>query len=489
MATQTDRLRFIAELESKGFVQGTAQMNNALRSFDKRGGNANNVILNLTRGANDARFGFAGLANNLEFVVESFGQLTKQSGGVGRAFKSLGASLLGPIGVVAGISLLIGYGPQIISFFRNAIQGPAGKAKRRIKELREEYQKLTEVELSREEKQINNLTESIEQQKKAIDALQNKTFTRVNQMGQITKYSVELTEEEKLQLDIMKLQLSVDETALQKIKDQIKETKRLRKAKEDSAAAYAQALIKGAVVDQELDELLNPAKYVEEKKDSYANAFADVYTGTFESAFGKITDKIANAKSGVIIKPEDVLVIDEEDFETFGDFGDTGGVLAKKGQTIGEQMGAALKTGIANSISGLSQLIGQTLAGEGNFGDKFLAVIGGFMQALGGAFVAIGIAKTKTDALVAFFGGGPGIIAAGIALGIAGAAISAGASKKALSSSQYGRGSGASSGPQQQVTPTGIQGTGSGGGIVGVVRGDDLRLLNERQSDTYRGRN
>ena len=75
------------------------------------GANALNSLSQVTR---DLPFGFIAIQNNLPMVVDSFGQLTKQSGGVGAAFKSIGASLLGPAGlsfafgaVISGVTALI----------------------------------------------------------------------------------------------------------------------------------------------------------------------------------------------------------------------------------------------------------------------------------------------------------------------------------------------------------------------------------------------
>lgn len=102
--------------------------NQALQSFDKtikqtsselntikpaavNGANALNSIGQVTR---DLPFGFIAIQNNLPQVVDSFGALTKQSGGALPALKALGASLAGPAGiafafgaVTAGITSLI----------------------------------------------------------------------------------------------------------------------------------------------------------------------------------------------------------------------------------------------------------------------------------------------------------------------------------------------------------------------------------------------
>jgi hypothetical protein len=76
--------------------------------------NASNALNSLSQVTRDLPFGFIAIQNNLPLVVDSFGQLTKQAGGLGPALKSIGASLIGPAGlsfafgaVVAGVTALI----------------------------------------------------------------------------------------------------------------------------------------------------------------------------------------------------------------------------------------------------------------------------------------------------------------------------------------------------------------------------------------------
>ncbi|NCU77215.1 MAG: hypothetical protein EBV59_09800, partial [Synechococcaceae bacterium WB7_1C_051] len=54
----------------------------------------------------DAPFGFIAIANNIEPLIQSFQSLGKQSGGTGGALKALAGSLVGPGGLLLGISLV-----------------------------------------------------------------------------------------------------------------------------------------------------------------------------------------------------------------------------------------------------------------------------------------------------------------------------------------------------------------------------------------------
>lgn len=76
--------------------------------------NGTNALFSLNQVARDLPFGFVAIQNNLPFVIDSFTQLSKESGGVKNAFKSLGSALAGPAGLsfafgaaIAGITGLV----------------------------------------------------------------------------------------------------------------------------------------------------------------------------------------------------------------------------------------------------------------------------------------------------------------------------------------------------------------------------------------------
>lgn len=73
--------------------------------------NGANALFSLNQVARDLPFGFIAIQNNLPLVIDSFTQLTKESGGVKKAFASLGSALLGP----AGISFAFGAGISVIT--------------------------------------------------------------------------------------------------------------------------------------------------------------------------------------------------------------------------------------------------------------------------------------------------------------------------------------------------------------------------------------
>jgi len=93
---------------------------------------ATQSLINLSRVAQDAPFGFMGIANNLNPLLESFQRLRAETGSNATAFKALGAGLMGPagIGLALGVasSLLITFGDKLAGLI-----GTANKAKESLK--------------------------------------------------------------------------------------------------------------------------------------------------------------------------------------------------------------------------------------------------------------------------------------------------------------------------------------------------------------------
>jgi ABC-type transporter Mla subunit MlaD len=106
-----------------GLNQATNSVNNfstAVQKAAKPTSDATNTLSNLSRVAQDAPYGFIGIANNLNPLLESFQRLQKESGGTGNALKSMAAGLMGPAGIGLALgavsSLFIAFGDDIMNF-------------------------------------------------------------------------------------------------------------------------------------------------------------------------------------------------------------------------------------------------------------------------------------------------------------------------------------------------------------------------------------
>ena len=128
MATETLRLDIVAN--NKDAVAALKQTDAELKKVASsalqtgqnvaRGSNqAANALTNLGRVAQDAPFGFIGIQNNLNPLLESFQRLKAETGSTGGALKSLAGSLIGPAGLglalSVGSALLIAFGDKLTS--------------------------------------------------------------------------------------------------------------------------------------------------------------------------------------------------------------------------------------------------------------------------------------------------------------------------------------------------------------------------------------
>lgn len=109
-ANVSNAIKGLGDLE-KGLksteTAGTSLGNKGLPQVTKGANQANTAMINLGRTVSDAPFGFIGIANNIGPLVENFTFLRKEAGSTGGAFKQLGASLIGPGGLILGIQLAV----------------------------------------------------------------------------------------------------------------------------------------------------------------------------------------------------------------------------------------------------------------------------------------------------------------------------------------------------------------------------------------------
>lgn len=202
---------------------------------------------------------------------------------------------------------------------------------------------------------------------------------------------------------------------------------------------------------------------------------------------GKKVSKISEAIGGLTTKKSFELPIDitldtsgiPEQLESLAL--DTSGVVSDF-EELGQQMGAALTTGLRDlateGLVSFGQFLGDVMSGGDmtvqDFGRGLLDSIGKFMGQFGEAMIAMGIAQTLLDVAIKS-GNGPLAIVGGVALVAAGAAIS-NLSKKGIDS-------GSTSSPMS-TAPTYSGGGGSEGFMNSMdikISGRDLILVQERE--------
>jgi hypothetical protein len=127
-----------------------SSMNQQMTKMGRPTADATYALSNVSRVAQDASYGFIGIANNLNPLLESFQQLSKKTNGTGGALKAMAAGLTGPagIGLALGVasSLVISFGDELSDFANKKLSGVTQAMKLEaavFKEAQEGYIKAT----------------------------------------------------------------------------------------------------------------------------------------------------------------------------------------------------------------------------------------------------------------------------------------------------------------------------------------------------------
>jgi hypothetical protein len=155
-----------------------AHLGQRMGSTAKPTADATNALTNLSRVAQDAPYGFMGIANNLNPMLESFQRLQKESGGTGNALKSLASGLMGPAGIGLALgavsSLLIAFGDDIMEFINKTTEFE--KAQKSMRDGFAENTKSIGETIAKDEALISvitNVTQSTEARNEALKKLKS----------------------------------------------------------------------------------------------------------------------------------------------------------------------------------------------------------------------------------------------------------------------------------------------------------------------------
>jgi hypothetical protein len=104
-------LEIVITADAANATKNLANLNKSLNQTSKASAQTGTVLNNLSRVAQDAPYGFIGIANNINPLLESFQSLKQESGSTGKALKSMAVGLTGAggLGLAVGVisSLLV----------------------------------------------------------------------------------------------------------------------------------------------------------------------------------------------------------------------------------------------------------------------------------------------------------------------------------------------------------------------------------------------
>lgn len=148
-----------------------AAASDKLDRLSKAGNSANLALVNVGRIAQDLPFGFLGISNNLNPLLESFQRLKVETGSSSAALKALGASLIGAGGLGLALSIISGllvvFGDDLLS-----MGGSAGKAEKEVEGLTAAMEKLINTQLAYNKNLAETSANGINAQKRVIDQLE-----------------------------------------------------------------------------------------------------------------------------------------------------------------------------------------------------------------------------------------------------------------------------------------------------------------------------
>ena len=154
-------------------VTATNTLGNSFKTLPANSDKATYALSNLSRVAQDAPYGFIGIANNLNPLLESFQRLSKEAGGSGAALKTMAQGLFGPagIGLALGVasSLLVTFGDKL--FQSSAAQKAAAeKTKEHTDKLKEQKDAIDQI--------YSSTAQEVTQVSSLVAVLQNENETR-----------------------------------------------------------------------------------------------------------------------------------------------------------------------------------------------------------------------------------------------------------------------------------------------------------------------
>lgn len=153
----------------------------SLKKLSPATNRATGDLINLGRVVQDAPFGFIGIANNLNPLIEGFSRTAKEAGGFRGTLKALGGALAGAGGISLGISLV----SSALVLFGDRLFGSSKAAKALDESTSALAKKFADqaVTLTTLVGIVQNVNSSYEDKKKALKALNQEYATYLDALG------------------------------------------------------------------------------------------------------------------------------------------------------------------------------------------------------------------------------------------------------------------------------------------------------------------
>lgn len=366
----------------------TQKLDSKLATFSKGSNQATQSLINLGRVAQDAPFGFIGIANNINPLLESFQRLKAESGSTGTALKTLGASLLGAGGLGLAVSVIT----SALTFFSLSNRGASDS----VKETKKSTDEAAEA-VNRYNRAVESASGTIISQQQKLTDLNRTLKDTSNTYNELTKNIVNQALAQFFATQKEGVVQKLIEARIKEAQDALKKSSPFLNVQEFSPDLISKDKLKRAQAELK-SQLVIINNTIREL------GLEDIFGKIFEPAKGvsnvkKVNDEVDSLKKSVL----DVNRVITQDFldKFYGD--KTGGVKRENIQPIGipikillpkqliekaqiEEMTAMLQALFSNVISGVGEAISNLITGRGGLGSAFksiYSIFGDFLIQLG----------------------------------------------------------------------------------------------------------
>lgn len=424
-------IKGIIQVEAPGVASVTGQVaaniakvEQGFKKLQSSSNSANLALINTGRVVQDLPYGFIGIANNLNPLLESFQRLKAESGSTGTALKSLGASLIG----AGGIGLALSLATSAVLLF----SGGTKKAKE---------------EVSAAKKETDEATQKQRDFTSAVDAASQAVISQSDKLADLKSILIQ-TSGEVENLTRTTINQGLAEYLFGQKTDA---AKRLLDAQIQIALKSRQVMQGMAQVREFTPDLLSkdPLKKQAAIAKSDLQIITDLSEGLDEEFKNIFKKRFASGRAidlpPLTLKPSGIK-FDVNPSLITNDIGERGGLSGlgafdffyKKPLNVTvekvnlnaikelnidkafEQIQSSFQSGVQSIFEGLGETIGDALTGKGI--SNIVRVVGGVISSIGKAIINLGIVKAGLSKVLA----GLLTLPAGAIIGIGVAAVALG---------------------------------------------------------------
>ena len=264
----------------------TADVAAAGKQIDDFSKKSRTALTSLSLVAQDLPFGFIGIQNNLPSVISSFGELTREAGGVGGALKQVGSALIGPAGLFLAFSVVtsaVTFAIQKYGSFGAAVDALFGKINPLNKVIKDAA------------KSQEDLNESYKTSGQIIASATGSVDAQILKVQLLSDTVKNLSNSENLRKNALSELQKIDKAYFGQITTAIGDVDKL----EAATRKYTEAIIANAIAKGYEQKVTQGAINLEEQRNllkelapAYAEAskkqkeFLDLYRGAFDPVTG-----------------------------------------------------------------------------------------------------------------------------------------------------------------------------------------------------------